>query len=57
MQDSWLQIVSPALLSADPVAPSTLVNTAIGAVLGALLGVLAALLMMRRSKVSVAAAS
>jgi len=56
MQDSWLQVVSPALLPTVPVAPSALIDTAVGAVLGGLLGVLAALLLMRRGESLLAAA-
>ncbi|HUW08417.1 MAG TPA: hypothetical protein VM537_01750, partial [Anaerolineae bacterium] len=57
IQDSWLQVVSPALLPTVPIAPSPLINTALGAVLGGLLGVLGALLLMRRGDTSLAAAS
>ena len=57
MQDSWLQVVSPALLPNVPVAPSAPINTAVGAVLGGLLGVLAALLLMRRGESLMAARS
>jgi len=57
MQDSWLQVVSPALLPIVPVAPSALINTVVGGVLGGLLGVLAALLLMRRGESLMAARS
>ena len=57
MQDSWLQVVSPALLPNVPVAPSAPINTAVGAVLGGLLGVLAVLLLMRRGESLMAARS
>jgi uncharacterized protein involved in exopolysaccharide biosynthesis len=49
-QDSWLQVVSPAQLPKEPVAPSAPINTAVGGVLGGLLGVLAALLLVLRSE-------
>jgi uncharacterized protein involved in exopolysaccharide biosynthesis len=49
-EDSWLQVVSPAQLPNEPVAPSVPTNTAVGGVLGGLLGVLAALLLVLRSE-------
>jgi uncharacterized protein involved in exopolysaccharide biosynthesis len=48
--DSWLQVVSPAQLPREPVAPSAAINTAVGGVLGGLLGVLAALLLGLRPR-------
>lgn len=50
VQDSWLQLVSPAFLPQEPVAPQVPLNTAMGGVLGGLLGVLAALLLGWRSE-------
>jgi hypothetical protein len=50
LEDSWLQVVSPAQLPKEPVAPSVPINTAIGGVLGGLLGVLAALLLGQRAE-------
>jgi len=50
VQDSWVQLVSPAFLPQEPVAPRVPLNTAVGGVLGGLLGVLAALLLGWRSE-------
>jgi uncharacterized protein involved in exopolysaccharide biosynthesis len=49
IEDSWLQVVSPAELPRRPVAPSALVNTFVGFALGGLLGVLSALILTIRS--------
>ncbi|MDH7486913.1 MAG: Wzz/FepE/Etk N-terminal domain-containing protein [Anaerolineae bacterium] len=50
VQDSWVQLVSPAFLPQEPVAPRLPLNTAVGGVLGGLLGVLAALLLGERAQ-------
>jgi len=55
LPDSWLEIVSPAQLPREPVAPNVIIDTAVGGVLGALLGVLAALLMELRAEARKAA--
>ena len=49
VQDSWLQIVSPAQLPEEPAGPNVLLDTAVGGMLGMLLGVLAAVLMALRA--------